>query len=244
MKIIDDEDSGWDNESVNCAVGLKRHMDDPVFVYLLCVFEACFMYIDNLFKLLQSSTVSIVTCHNEIDAAIKNIRNLRNENFTQSCIEKSMRLNENLIYDAKKKDTLRVLTFEIIDSQTIQMKCRFEDLPHLNFLELIHESKFKDYSKTFPQDKINSLIKQYQFFDSNQLQNELHNVYADKTKRYSPKELLKYFISLLYLYFVSIYQEVRKLLRLVLTILTTTASNERSMSMSTLRGSKYTLEIP
>lgn len=225
-EIIDEESSEWDDETVNCAIGLKRHMDDPTFVYLLCVFEACFIYIDHLFKLLQLSTVSIVTCHKEIEAVIRNMENLRNDTFTDRCIQNSMQLNENVTYD-QKKDTLRVLTFEIIDLQTAQMKSRFEDLTHLSFIELVQENKFKDYNKTFPHSKLASLAKQYPFFNTNQLLNELQIVYADQTKQLAPKDLLKYFVMN---GLDSIYEEVTKLLRLVLTIPTTTASSERSMS--------------
>ncbi|KAJ4448834.1 hypothetical protein ANN_00225 [Periplaneta americana] len=86
--IIDD-DCLWDGDSQNCAVGLKRHMDDPMFVYLLCVFEACFVYIEPLFRLLQSTSASITVCHAEIHLAIRNLENLREDIFIENCVEKN-----------------------------------------------------------------------------------------------------------------------------------------------------------
>lgn len=48
--IIDDEHSHWDYDTISRARGLIKCMDDANFVYLLCVYEACFVHIEPLFK--------------------------------------------------------------------------------------------------------------------------------------------------------------------------------------------------
>lgn len=94
--IIADADSEWDSDSVNCAVGLVRYLEDPKFVFLLRVYENCFIYIDSLFKVLQSLSVNILTVHNEINLAIANLALLRQDSFIDKCVDDSLLLNKTL----------------------------------------------------------------------------------------------------------------------------------------------------
>lgn len=107
------------------------------------------------------------------------------------------------------------------------MKLRFEDYPRLLFVELLNEKKFTEYVKDFPNLKVDALLKHYQFFNHEQLKNELSNIYSDDKKHLPPHALLQYLIMN---ELDSVYEEVTKLLHLLLTLPATTASSERSMS--------------
>ena len=122
---------------------------------------------------------------------------------------------------------LKLLAFEIIDTIVIQMKSRFEDINTFNFVELLDDKQFPAYKSVFPSLKLSALIKRYPYFDSEQLQNELTNVYSDQTKHLPAGLLLKYFMNN---GLEKIFQETVHLIRLILTFPVSTASSERSMS--------------
>ncbi|XP_025415260.1 uncharacterized protein LOC112686978 [Sipha flava] len=88
---------------------------------------------------------------------------------------------------------------------------------------------FKSYYTQFPEAKFIKLLQQYpNTFDADRLRNELAVIYADDKKHLPPHELLDFIIkSDLH---QDIYPQVTKLCQLVLTIPSTTASSERSMS--------------
>lgn len=59
-------------------------------------------------------------------------------------------LKETLSFSETQKISLSGLTFEILDSQIVQMKSRFEDFPRLQFVELLNENKLTEHKKEFP----------------------------------------------------------------------------------------------
>ena len=161
--IIDDEDSQWDFDTISCARGLIKRMDDVIFVYLLCVYKACFAHIDPSFRVLQS-LANINACHNEIQLATANLQALRRETFIEECVQESIKLNENLSFSDSQKARLNNVTYEIVDCLIVQMNSRFEDFPQLKFVELVNDKKFMQYKEEFPKAHIFELRKQYPGF--------------------------------------------------------------------------------
>lgn len=138
-------------------------MDDVIFVYLLCVYKACFAHIDPLFRVLQS-LANINACHNEIQLATANLQALRRETFIEECVQESIKLNENLSFSDSQKARLNNVTYEIVDCLIVQMNSRFEDFPQLKFVELVNDKKFMQYKEEFPKAHIFELRKQYPGF--------------------------------------------------------------------------------
>lgn len=125
--ICEDNQNQWDPHTINCAIGLKRRLDDKKFVYFLNLYHLIFIYVDHVYKVLQSKQLSnILTSQNEINIALKNIKTLRNEKTVDNCIKMSQELNSNLIYDATLKTELRKNTYEILDSIIVQMEIRLD----------------------------------------------------------------------------------------------------------------------
>lgn len=119
---------------------------------------------------------------------------------------------------------------EILDTIINQLQIRFSDLDKLEFFDLIRKDNFLAYSKQFPNDKFESLLKQYHLFDSIALKNELTTVYAD-TELFQNSQTLAEMISFIYKNGLIFYlPEFYKLLTLTVTIPVTSASVERSFS--------------
>ncbi|KAL4119885.1 hypothetical protein QTP88_012647 [Uroleucon formosanum] len=133
-----------------------------------------------------------------------------------------------LKYTNEEQTTLRRLTFEIIDSLIVQINIRFKDFEKLEFVEIINEKMFASCKVHFPEENLRQLFKYYpDIFDKDRLKNELYIIYADPLKYFAPLEFIDYIFKN---ELQEVYQEVTKLIQLVLTIPATTASSERSMS--------------
>lgn len=222
------ENDGWDPVSVSCARGLLNRLNDATFVFLLCLFDKVFVHTDHLFSVLQAKVLSdIKLCCNEVRSVLRNFKEMRNEKTVVGCCQQAKVLKNSLTFTEDKSTTLRILTFHILDSFIGQIEQRFADFEEITFVELLNEDKFKDYHVNFPQSRLNKLKAVYPFFMEEQLQNELCIIYSDQEKHLPPLKLLKYiYQNGLH----DIYEQVTKLLYLVLSLPATTASSERGMS--------------
>lgn len=110
-----------------------------------------------------------------------------------------------------------------------QIKSRLESMGKFKFYSLLDSKLYQNQNKIFPDNEIKCLEKQYEsFFDIFQLKNELHVMYS--SAEFKDKlifEIIKY-MSVNKL--DSVLKEVYKLAKLIVTILSTTASAERTFS--------------
>ncbi|KAL4085210.1 hypothetical protein QTP88_027069 [Uroleucon formosanum] len=88
-------------------------------------------------------------CVNEVQKLRNNLLRLRNEEIVDNCCEEVNKLNDTLIYDCKLKATLRKISYEVLDSLTVQIDIRFKDFSNFEFVELTNEKMFKCYSNIF-----------------------------------------------------------------------------------------------
>ncbi|XP_060846566.1 zinc finger MYM-type protein 1-like [Rhopalosiphum padi] len=224
------EGEDWDPISISTAYGLLHKLSNQKFVYLLCLFHRIFIYSDHVFLILQTKcTADVQTCINEIKNLSTQLSAMRNDqNTITECCESAMELNNELQYTDKDINSLKNLTYEILDSIIIQTEVRFQDFHVLKFIELANNNEFINYKKHFPIEKLNQLLKVFPgVFEQERLQNELTVIYNDNNKHLPPKELLNYIIKA---ELQEVYVELTKLLQLILCIPVTTASSERSMS--------------
>lgn len=176
LSHIVDNDENWDGESYNGALGLIKRLKDSTFLFLLCLYQKIFVFIDHLYNVLQTKCTSNVNvCNHEIKLAVTNLRCLRNEETVEECIKAAKALNDQA--GSESFMALKILAFEIIDIIVTQMESRFEDFESFHFVELIDEKQFPAYKSSFPSSKLCLLTKKYPFFDSEQLRNELTNVF-------------------------------------------------------------------
>lgn len=225
---ITDNIEEWDAESFNCASGLLNILNKTQFTYLLCLYKQIFVYIDHLFALLQNKVTSDINmCNTEIQKTIGVIKNMRSENTVKSCVENSKKICNDLSISEQEFGSFKLLTYEILDTLTVQMETRFGDIEKIRFVELLDQNSFGGYKLDFPAMKLNNLLSTYPFFNKERLENELKNIYVDEEKHLPPVDLLKFITSN---GLQTIYKEVTRLIKLVLTFPVTTASSERSMS--------------
>ncbi|XP_025417538.1 uncharacterized protein LOC112688512 [Sipha flava] len=175
------EEPGWDPISVCTASGLYDKLNDANFVYFLILFGKVFLYTDHVFKFLQLKSLSnIKSCIFEIQNLKKNLTDLRNDTNVNNYCDEAILLNNNLEYEDKKRNELRKITYEILDSLIVQINIRFEDFPKLEFVEIVNEKMFKSYYTQFPEAKFIKLLQQYpNTFDADRLRNELAVIYAN-----------------------------------------------------------------
>ncbi|KAL4141365.1 hypothetical protein QTP88_004017 [Uroleucon formosanum] len=168
------------------------------------------------------AALTIKTHFNELKNAVSHVVDDPGWDSTSVCTTSDLK------YTNEEQATLRRLTFEIIDSLIVQINIRFKDFEKLEFVEIINEKMFASYKVHFPEEKLRQLFKYYpDIFDKDRLKNELYIIYADPLKYFAPLEFIDYIFKN---ELQEVYQEVTKLIQLVLTIPATTASSKRSMS--------------
>jgi len=74
---------------------------------------------------------------------------LRNEEIVVNCCEEANKLNDTLIYECKLKVTLRKISYEVLDSLTVQIDIRFKDFSNFEFVELTNEKNVQILFKQF-----------------------------------------------------------------------------------------------
>ncbi|KAL4090672.1 hypothetical protein QTP88_025466 [Uroleucon formosanum] len=222
------------SESICGAIGHFKNLKTFEFAFLALVFNDIFIYTDNLFNILQNKSFDVEFCLRKINITYDLINKKRDEPeflklFNQAVtLTKPPKATRN---ESNNQSNFKILFYEIIDNILMQLNTRFQDTNKLLFLQLADVTKFKEYSCTFPVNALNNLKSTYPniFYNINTLKVELEVLYSD----------VKY-QNLLHIYDMvkiieqdalkDILPEAYKLFILILTIPSTSVSNERSFS--------------
>ncbi|KAL4153064.1 hypothetical protein QTP88_000897 [Uroleucon formosanum] len=222
------------SESICGAIGHFKNLKTFEFAFLALIFRDIFIYTDNLFNILQNKSFDVEFCLRKINLTYDLINKKRNEPeflklFNQAVtLTKPPKATRN---ECNNQSNFKILFYEIIDNILMQLNTRFQDTNKLLFLRLADVTKFKEYSCTFPVNALNNLKSTYPniFYNINSLKVELEVLYSD----------VKY-QNLLHIYDMvkiieqdalkDILPEAYKLFILILTIPSTSVSNERSFS--------------
>ncbi|KAL4112692.1 hypothetical protein QTP88_016434 [Uroleucon formosanum] len=222
------------SESICGAIGHFKNLKTFEFAFLALVFNDIFIYTDNLFNILQNKSFDVEFCLRKINITYDLINKKRNEPeflklFNQAVtLTKPPKATRN---ESNNQSNFKILFYEIIDNILMQLNTRFQGTNKLLFLQLVDVTKFKEYSCTFPVNALNNLKSTYPniFYNINTLKVELEVLYSD----------VKY-QNLLHIYDMvkiieqdalkDILPEAYKLFILILTIPSTSVSNERSFS--------------
>ncbi|KAL4127519.1 hypothetical protein QTP88_011686 [Uroleucon formosanum] len=221
-------------ESICGAIGHFKNLITFEFAFLALVFNDFFIYTDNLFNILQNKSFDVEFCLRKINITYDLINKKRNEPeflklFNQAVtLTKPPKATRN---ESNNQSNFKILFYEIIDNILMQLNTKFQDTNKLLFLQLADVTKFKEYSCTFPVNALNNLKSTYPniFYNINTLKVELEVLYSD----------VKY-QNLLHIYDMvkiieqdalkDILPEAYKLFILILTIPSTSISNERIFS--------------
>lgn len=166
-------------------------------------------------------------CLNEIARVNSVLHSMRTSDIFSDCILEAIHINSTLTYTDIIKQSLKVLVDKILESLLSQIDLRFADFQKFKFIELLNPAAFEKYSTTFPKFLLEKLFEIYNFFNKEELENELKVIYSDQNKRMDMQNLLKFFIQN---ELQNIFPETIKVLHLFLSLVLTTASCERSMS--------------
>lgn len=235
----------FDNDSISGADNLRNHLKNFNFNFYLRCFKNIFFSSDILFCVLQKMSLDVGYCVGQVEKFKKDIENMRTE-------EKFMNIyNEIKMFcdlpasrgrgqQIETHETaLKKIYFSALDSILAQIDSRFADLSKLVFVKLLNIEKFSIFTKNFPTDGIESLVKNLycSIFDIEQLQNELKEIYSDSKYYGDCKSILN-----LLLFFNNsglnrVFSEVTKLIKLSLTIPYSTSHTESSFS--TLKRIKF-----
>lgn len=237
--ILEEGCDKWDAETITTSAGYLTLIDgDGVFLTLLHFFSKIFPEIDILFNILQKKTNDISYCIKEIENFIKFLDNKKNEFGTFWCEANN---SENIEQKIRNKRTrtescnnpekyIKNLISDILDKIKNDLEFRFQNLKHIQFIELLDTSKFDLYTKKFPDETLEILQNNYsQFFDISVLKIELCVIY--RNNHFKEKQNISQLLNFLTNSdLVSHFSELFKLCNLILTIPVTTAGAERSFS--------------
>nr|CAI5829018.1 unnamed protein product [Callosobruchus analis] len=236
-EIMNDPSS--DQTSVRQSDGYLNKFEDFEFALLVVVFNDIFWVTDILFDVLQKKSFDIHFCILQIKNALTAINNKRNEDTfinifdmaasrttvpSEQCDGKTgtMLTRDQLV------EKYRMLYYEILETISLQITTRFQDLEKLLFVALMDTSRFQIYSENFPTQALNNLKEMYPsiFTEFQKLKNELQLIYSDdQYHNMEPHRLMEILFEN-----SSIFKEAYKLLCLIVTIPSTSVSVERSFS--------------
>lgn len=228
--MAENEDS-WDGETLSQVSYLLHNLKDFQFQFLLHVFNEIFAETDVLYEIMQKKTSDVTYC-------IKKIRDF--ESFLES-----FRSRFELIFEGVKiitgppkrkrnvvdaKTNFKRIFIEIIDNISIECRDRYKNLKELKFFGLLSCENFNKYNDNFPVELVSQFVNVYKLYDFNldRLINELKCVYKSaEFKNLSIYKIIEHFYEN---NINTVFPEVLRLAKLIVTVPASSASTERSFS--------------
>jgi hypothetical protein len=221
-QIIDEEEDG---KNINQATGLKRHLEDELFLFWLNFFHKIMPHVDILFKQLQMRNIDVILVKNYIMSFNSNIQKVR------SAILKSEEPSTSSANTRKAngEDSKRLISLEICDIIMSEIGHRFGFSDHLMISQLFQAEKFEEYTTNFPQNILNMVKANYATVNISKLKSELEVIYCREDFRNSAGAvaILQLFINM---NLSETFSEAMKLLNILCTLPMTTVESERCFS--------------
>jgi hypothetical protein len=129
-QIIDEEENG---NNINQATGLKRHLEDELFLFWLNFFHQIMPNVDIFFKQLQMRNIDVILVKNYIMSFNSNIQKVRSAIL-------------------KAEDSKRLISLKICDIIMSEIGHRFGFNDHLMISQLFQAEKFEAYTTNFLQN--------------------------------------------------------------------------------------------
>ncbi|ROL48605.1 Zinc finger MYM-type protein 1 [Anabarilius grahami] len=234
-------DTTMDDDTLDCAKGFVRKLEDFEFVFMLYTYEQIFSETDVVFDIVQQRAMDVLYCKNRIESLLAFVKEKRSEGAFQAIYAKTADLTSDPRDEPMRKRRLtqlqdpqvryRNLYMAILDNILEQIPQRFSNLESMLFLELVNPGKFDDMRQVFPEEAFQSVLKSYgHHFDSGRLRSELQVLYSDQDLQGNRGKLCDYLVFLKDMELDSAMPQLYKLFSLVATIGATSAGVERSFS--------------
>ncbi|KAK9976591.1 hypothetical protein ABG768_021796 [Culter alburnus] len=234
-------DTTMDDDTLDCAKGFVRKLEDFEFVFMLYTYEQIFSETDVVFDIVQQRAMDVLYCKNRIESLLAFVKEKRSEGAFQAIYAKTTDLTSDPRDEPMRKRRLtqlqdpqvryRNLYMAILDNILEQIPRRFSNLESMLFLELVNPGKFDDMRQVFPEEAFQSVLKSYgHHFDSGRLRSELQVLYSDQDLQGNRGKLCDYLVFLKDMELDSAMPQLYKLFSLVATIGATSAGVERSFS--------------
>lgn len=228
---IQENDDKWDGETLIQVSGFLNNLKEFEFNFLLHTFSEIFSETDILYEILQKKTSDIVYCAQKItefEIFMEQYRNKFDIKYNFILASNCDRPKRKRGVDDVKLYYKRVF-YEIIDNVLNECRSRYKNLKDLNFFKLLAKENYTSYCTNFPDESVVDLLNTHEHsFNADRLRNELRCVYkSDELKTLAVFDLIQ---NLHANNLTTIFPEVYKLAKLIVTIPVSTASAERSFS--------------
>ena len=211
-------------DTVHKAVGIKRMLNDPEFIFWLNFFHKIMPHVNILYKQFQQRTFDAFRAQHCLNAFNSHIQKICDECHTLTVppelIKRSFNIND-----------LRVSAKEICDVIMLQCRERFSFTDHLEASHLLYKENFPKYIKEFPNRSLRQAVKAYPCLEEEALKTELTVLYTRVdivlSKKYSLINLLQ---TLIDTNLQSSFLNTVKLLKILITTPMTSSEAERCFS--------------
>lgn len=231
--VIKDPNSS--SELIFGSIAHLKNLNSFHFAFLAQTFSSIFLHTDHLFITLQNNSFDMKYCSQQINAVIDLIKKEKNNvnEFLKLfhnavALSKTPKETRNM---ANSKLSFESLYFEILENILVQIITRFQNTNKLLFLQLADVPKFKCYTTLFPKSAFKNLKLSCsnKFFDMKKLKVELKVIYSNQTYQslHHAYDLIKIIERDR---MKEILPEVYKLFSLILTLPSTSISDESSFS--------------
>lgn len=221
-QIIDEEK---DENNINQATGLKRYLEDDLFLYWLNFFHKIMPHVDILFNQLQMRDIDVISVKKYIMSFNTNIQKVRSTvlESEEPCTSSAKRRKANT------EDPKRLIALEICDIIMSEIHHRFGFTDHLMISQLFQTEKFEAYTTNFPQNILNMVKANYATINISKLKSELEVIYCREDFRDSAGAIaiLQLFINM---NLSETFSEAVNLLNILCTLPMTTVESERCFS--------------
>uniref|UniRef100_A0A8C5AGU6 HAT C-terminal dimerisation domain-containing protein n=1 Tax=Gadus morhua TaxID=8049 RepID=A0A8C5AGU6_GADMO len=234
-------DKTMDDDTLDCAKGFVRKLEDFEFVFMLYTYEQIFSETDVVVDIVQQRAMDVLYCKKRIESLLAFVKEKRSEGDFQAVYEKAAGLTSDPRNEPLRKrrqsqfqdpqERYRNLYMAILDNLMEQIPLRFSNLESLRFLELVNPGKFDEMREVFPEEAFQSVLESYgQYFDFGRLRSELQVLYSNQDLQGNRGKLCDFLLFLKDMELDSAMPQLYKLLSLVATIGVTSAGVERSFS--------------
>ncbi|KAL2094555.1 hypothetical protein ACEWY4_009274 [Coilia grayii] len=235
FRLLSENEADGDSDTHMMAVGYAGWLSKDLTCFILMVFGEVFKATDGLSAVLQSNSMDIAFCCEQINDTMTILCQLREDfdsfynGFEESCqllgLISSFTKSEQPIRDQR-----RMLYHNILDNISTQIKARFDQYDKLSFVDLVDPQKFKDMSDCLDELWQRLVEACSSPFNFSRLRADLIGLHSSPTIQQmctTPAQLLDFLHSNDLTVTVP---EAWKLLSYVLTLPTTMASGESSFS--------------
>ena len=229
LEKVDDNPSGWDDDSISLISGLLGHLDRFSFCFLLCLFYTIFEQSSIHYAILQGRETDFNYGMRKMENFKSFLGSIRNDEEFNKNYRGAVDKAGHPVTKADQKINYKQLYFEVLDTIVGMLNERFKDIGSFGFLDLVNPKLFRSWGGKVPSDKIDLLRERYgSLFDIPMLESQLTFIYGDSDfYKDTSMEILQYIFEL---NIQSSLPEVVKLLKMNGVFSLTSASAERSFS--------------